>query len=190
MVAPYANRKAMAKAAALLCLALAALLPCNRGYSQDLHLDIPTGAHYSATEQGWTCDDGLKQVAGSCSPDTQDQAARIAFEVFDGQWRCRAGYQRVNGFCVPPTAPAHASLLGDGGRWECDWGFRKVAARCEEVMPPAHAYLDASGRDWVCFPGFERISDRCAPVPSPAPVSGRSPAVNDEPKPTADPKGG
>lgn len=187
MVAPYANRKAMAKAVALLYLALGgAMLLWSPGYSQDLHPDIPTHAHYNATEQGWTCNDGFRQVAGFCSLDTQDLPGRIAFEVFDGHWRCRAGYQRANGFCVPPTAPAHATFVGDGDRWECDWGFRKVASRCEEVTPPAHAYLDASGRDWMCFPGFERMSDHCAPVPSTAPVPGMSPAGNDEPKSTAD----
>ena len=88
-----------------------------------------------------------------------------AVEVFDGQWRCRSGYRRTNGICTIPTAPEHATLIGEGDRWECDWGFRKVASRCEEINPPSHAYLDAAGRDWVCFPGFERVSDHCVRMP-------------------------
>jgi hypothetical protein len=134
-------------------------------YTQEFHPDIPTYAHYSATEQGWACNDGFKQVAGFCIRDAQELPSQDAVEVFDGQWRCRAGYRRTNGFCTIPTAPEHATLIGEGERWECDWGFRKVASRCEEISPPAHAYLDASGRDWVCFPGFERVADHCAPVP-------------------------
>ncbi|HWM69748.1 MAG TPA: hypothetical protein VNO35_24430 [Steroidobacteraceae bacterium] len=135
------------------------------GYTQDIHPDIPTHSHAMATDQGWTCNDGFKQVAGFCVQDIQDPPAQSASEVFDGQWRCRAGYSRTNGICAPPTAPEHATLVGEGDRWECDWGFRRVAARCEEIIPPAHAYLDASGRDWLCFPGFERTADHCVRPP-------------------------
>jgi hypothetical protein len=135
------------------------------GYTQDIHPDIPTHSHAMATDQGWTCNDGFKQVAGFCVEDIQDPPAQSASEVYDGQWRCRAGYSRTNGICAPPTAPEHATLVGEGDRWECDWGFRRVAARCEEIIPPAHAYLDASGRDWLCFPGFERTADHCARPP-------------------------
>src|SRR6266404_1003450 len=69
------------------------------GYTQELHPDIPTYAHYSATEQGWACDDGFKQVAGFCVGDLQNLPSQNAVEVFDGQWRCRPGYHRTNGIC-------------------------------------------------------------------------------------------
>ena len=152
---------------ALLLLALTSgMLLSSLGYTQELHPDISMYAHYSATEQGWACNDGFEQVAGFCVPDGQEIPSQHASEVFDGQWRCRSGYRRTNGICTLPTAPEHATLVGEGDRWECDWGFRKVASRCEEISPPAHAYLDASGRDWTCFPGFERVADRCVRTPS------------------------
>ena len=150
------------RARALLFLALTSgMLLSSPGHTQDLHPDIPTYAHYSATEQGWACDDGFEQVAGFCVRDRQDLPSHNVFEVFDGQWRCLPGYRRTNGICALPTAPEHATLVGEGDRWECDWGFRKIGPRCEEINPPAHAYLDALGRDWTCFPGFERVADRC-----------------------------
>jgi hypothetical protein len=142
------------------------MLLSSLGYTQELHPDIPTYAHSTATGQGWACNDGFQQVAGFCARDGQDLPSQHAFEVFDGQWRCRSGYSRTNGICALPTAPEHATLVGEGDRWECDWGFRKVASRCEEINPPAHAYLDASGRDWVCFPGFERVADHCVRIRS------------------------
>jgi hypothetical protein len=162
------------------------MLLLSLGHTQELYRDIPTYAHYSATEQGWTCNDGFRQVAGFCARDMQDIPSQNAFEVFDGQWRCRPGYRRTNGICAPLTAPVHATFVGEGDRWECDWGFRKVASRCEEIDPPAHAYLDASGRDWVCFPGFERVTDHCVPVPSTEPVPGGTPGADEEPKSTPD----
>jgi hypothetical protein len=162
------------------------MLLLSLGHTQELYRSIPTHAHYSATEQGWTCNDGFRQVAEFCARDMQDVPSQNAFEVFDGQWRCRPGYRRTNGICVPLTAPVHATFVGEGDRWECDWGFRKVASRCEEIDPPAHAYLDASGRDWVCFPGFERVTDHCVPMPSTEPVPGGTPGADDEPKPTRD----
>src|SRR3981081_436381 len=118
------------------------MLASSLGYTQELHSDIPTYAHYSATEQGWACNDGFKQVAGFCIGDMQNLPSQNAVEVFDGQWRCRPDYRRTNGICTIPTAPEHATLIGAGVRWECDWGFRKVASRCEEINPPAHGYLD------------------------------------------------
>ncbi|MFL6601762.1 MAG: hypothetical protein ACJ8R9_10550 [Steroidobacteraceae bacterium] len=182
----------MAKAIASLCVVLVGvMLLWGPAYSQDLHPDIPTHAHFSASGQGWDCDDGFRQVAGFCVLDSQDAPRRMASEVFDGQWRCRAGYQRTNGSCVLPTAPPHASLVGDGDRWECDWGFRKLGSRCEEVTPPAHGYIDASGRDWVCFPGFERSSDHCVPGQGAAPQGAApppamAPAGDDKPSATPD----
>jgi hypothetical protein len=134
-------------------------------YAQELHPDIPTHAHYSAADQGWACNDGFKQVAGFCVEEMQDLPTPNTGEVFDGQWRCRAGYRRTNGICAPPTAPEHATLVGDGDRWECDWGFKKVASHCEEILPPAHAFLNADGRDWACFPGFERVAEHCVRPP-------------------------
>jgi hypothetical protein len=151
------------------------------GYTQELHADIPTYAHYSATEQGWACNDGFKQVAGFCIGDIQNLPSQNAVEVFDGQWRCLAGYRRTNGICTIPTAPEHATLIGEGDRWECDWGFRKVAFRCEEINPPAHAYLDASGRDWACFPGFERVADHCVRMPSTETDTGAASGSHDAP---------
>jgi hypothetical protein len=157
----------IARAGALTFLALTSGLSLSGlGYAQDLHADIPTHAHYTATEQGWACNDGFKQAAGFCIRDVQEPPSQDAVEVFDGQWRCRAGYRRTNGICTIPTAPEHATLIGESDRWECDWGFRKVASRCEEINPPAHAYLDASGRDWACFPGFERATDHCVRMPA------------------------
>jgi hypothetical protein len=145
----------------------------RQGVNQVLPQDIPVHAHYNATEQGWSCNEGFRQVAGFCVRDTQGVASQSIFEVFDGQWRCRAGYRRMKGVCVPLTAPAHATFVGHEGRWECDWGFRKAGSRCEEIEPPAHAYLEASGDDWACFPGFERVSDHCVAIPgtTPAPPS-------------------
>jgi hypothetical protein len=128
--------------------------------AQELHNDIPSFAHYSAGGQGWSCDDGYKQVAGFCVRDKEGPTNETGLEVYQGEWRCRPGYRRSNGVCALPTAPEHASLI-DGERWECDWGYKKVASHCEEITPPAHAYLEAEGRDWVCFPGYQRESDQC-----------------------------
>jgi hypothetical protein len=158
------RRLMRARASAFLAL-MSGMPWSNPCYTQELHLDIPTHAHYSAAGQGWACDDGFKQSAGLCVKDVQELPGKNALEVFDGQWRCRSGYLRTNGICALPTAPEHATMVGEGDRWECDWGFRKVASRCEEIIPPAHAYLDASGRDWACFPGFERVADNCARMP-------------------------
>jgi hypothetical protein len=135
------------------------------GNAQETHRDIPSNAHYSPGEQGWTCNTGFRQVAGMCMQEREEVPSWSAFEVFDGQWRCRAGYHRAGSFCVPATAPAHATYIGNGDRWECEWGYQKVAAHCEEIKPPAHAYIDASGHDWVCYPGFKRASDHCIPTP-------------------------
>jgi hypothetical protein len=156
---------------AAVCLALTGVGLLSQAGAQGFERDLPVHAHYSATEQGWTCNDGFRQVAGFCTPESLGLPNQGAVEVFDGQWRCRVGYQRTNGYCVPLTAPAHASLVGDGGSWECDWGFRKVASRCEEIVPPAHAYLDASGRDWVCFPGYQRMLDGCVLTEADKPTS-------------------
>jgi len=167
------SRRRIGRAGALTLLALTSGLSLSSaGYAQDLHADIPTYAHYTATEQGWACNDGFKQAAGFCIRDAQEPPSQDAVEVFDGQWRCRSGYRRTNGICTIPTAPEHATLIGESDRWECDWGFRKVASRCEEISPPAHAYLDASGRDWACFPGFERAADHCVRMPAAATDAG------------------
>jgi hypothetical protein len=159
--------------------------PC---YTQELHPDIPTHAHYTTTDQGWACNDGFKQVAGFCVQDVQGLLSENTLEFFDGQWRCLAGYRRTNGVCVLPTAPEHASLVGEGDRWECDWGFRKVASRCEEISPPAHAYLDASGRDWTCFPGFERVADHCVRTPGNEGDAGAASGSPEVPTTGVDPK--
>jgi hypothetical protein len=156
------------------------------GYTQELHPDISPYAHYSATEQGWACNDGFKQVAGFCVRDKQDFPSQNASEVFDGRWRCRSGYSRTNGICTLPTAPEHASLTGEADRWECDWGFRKVGSRCEEINPPPHAYLDASGRDWLCFPGFERVTDHCVRMQSTEADAPATSGAPDAPKSTSD----
>jgi hypothetical protein len=158
----------------------------SMGYGQAFYPDVPAYAHYSATEQGWACNDGFRQAAGYCVRDTQDLPSQNGIEVFDGQWRCRPGYRRTNGICEPLTAPAHATLVGEGDSWECDWGFKKVASRCEEINPPAHAYLDASGRDWACFPQFERVADHCVRVPGTETNPAAAPAADDEPKSTPD----
>jgi hypothetical protein len=150
------------------------------GHSQTPNRDIPPNAHYSNSEQGWTCNAGFRQVAGFCAGDTYGTTGETAFEVFDGQWRCRSGYHRVDSFCVPVTAPAHASFVGNSNRWECDWGFRKTASRCEEINPPPHAYIEASGREWVCFPGYERSSGRCIPAPGLAPAGEGASTGGDE----------
>ena len=176
------GRGSIARAGALSFLALTSGMSLSSlGYTQELHADIPTSAHYSATEQGWACNDGFKQVAGFCIADRQNLPNQDAVEVFDGQWRCRPGYRRTNGICTIPTAPEHATLIGEGDRWECDWGFRKVAARCEEVNPPAHAYLDAEGRDWACFPGFERATDHCVRIPNSETDTEAAPGSHDAP---------
>jgi hypothetical protein len=155
------TRISTVKLTALVCLASASVILLPRfAHAQEGYHDLPTHAHYSATEQGWTCNDGFKQVAGFCVQDSVDIPSQGPFEVYEGQWKCRSGYTRSGNFCVTPPAPAHASLLPGGG-WECDWGFRKVASRCEEINPPAHAYLDASGHEWTCYPGFERSEDHC-----------------------------
>src|SRR5512140_1582684 len=61
------------RAAALLWLASAGgMLWSGPGRAQEFSRDIPSHAHYSATEQGWTCDDGFRQAAGLCLQDTQD----------------------------------------------------------------------------------------------------------------------
>jgi hypothetical protein len=140
--------------------AVAALMS-NLCPAQDVHPDIPPFSHYATSAQGWTCDDGYKQVAGFCVQDKQDPPGQDGVEVYEGEWRCVPGYRRTNGVCALPTAPEHASLVGTSGHWECDWGFKKVAEHCEEIVPPAHGFLDAEGRDWTCFPGYEREADRC-----------------------------
>jgi hypothetical protein len=171
-----------ARAGAVSFLALTSGMSLSSlGYTQEVHPDIPTYAHYSATEQGWACNDGFKQVAGFCIRDMQDLPSQSVAEVFDGQWRCRSGYRRTNGICMIPTAPEHATLIGEGDRWECDWGFRKVASRCEEINPPTHAYLDGLGRDWVCFPGFERVADHCVRMPSTETDGGGASGSHDAP---------
>jgi hypothetical protein len=176
-----------ARAEALPFLALTSGMSLwSLGYTQELHPDIPTYAHYSATEQGWACNDGFIQVAGFCLRDIQDLPSQKAVEVFDGQWRCRSGYRRTNGFCTIPTAPEHATLIGEADRWECDWGFRKIASRCEEINPPAHAYLDALGRDWICFPGFERVAEHCVRMPSTKTDAGGASGSHDAPISTPD----
>jgi hypothetical protein len=150
---------------------------CQGGYH-----DLPAHSHYSATEQGWTCNDDYRQVAGFCIQDSADIPSQGPFEVYEGQWKCRSGYTRSGNFCVTPAAPAHASLLPGGG-WECDWGFRKVASRCEEINPPAHAYLDASGHEWTCYPGFQRSSDHCVEAAtSVREEPGGAPTVTDQPR--------
>jgi hypothetical protein len=153
------KRKPVASSYVMLACASLWLTPGN---AQQPTRDLPPNAHYSAGEQGWACNKGFSQVAGSCMADGDDVPSASAFEVFDeGQWRCRPGYHRAGKYCVPATAPAHASYVAGGERWECNWGFQKIAAECREIKPPPHGYIDASGHDWVCYPGFDRISDRC-----------------------------
>lgn len=139
------------------------------GNTQESRHDIPPNAHYSAGEQGWSCNRGFTQVSGRCLEDSDIAASAGAFEIFDGQWRCRAGYHRAGQFCVPGIAPEHAAYVGEGDHWECDWGFQKAGAQCQEIKPPPHGYIEASGHDWVCYPGFTRVSDHCAPASSVAP---------------------
>lgn len=176
------TRSRMAKLLASACLRAAIAFLPGLGHAQELDRDVPVHGHYSATEQGWTCNDGFKQMAGYCIPDTGDVPSQGPFEVFDGQWRCRSGYERVGRFCVIPTAPPHATLVGSGERWECDWGYRKVASRCEEITPPAHSYLEASGHDWACYPGFQRSEDQCTPTSEAPARSGGEATGTDEPK--------
>jgi hypothetical protein len=135
------------------------------GNAQEPHRDLPSNAHLSGSEQGWTCNYGFTQVAGLCVDDHDIVSSESAFEVFDGQWRCRAGYHRAGKFCVPGIAPEHAAFVKGGDHWECDWGFQKSGSQCQEVKPPPHGYIEASGHDWVCYPGFTRVSDHCVPVP-------------------------
>jgi hypothetical protein len=151
-------------------LACGAMLLPRFAHTQEAPHDVPAHAHYSAAEQGWTCNDGFRQLGASCVKDNADVQSQGPFEFFDGQWRCRSGYQREGRFCVTVTAPAHATLVEPGGRWECDWGYRRVASRCEEIKPPLHAYLDASGQDWACYPGFQRNADGCTAAESAAPA--------------------
>ena len=179
-------RRRMVKLLASACLLSASPFLSRFGHSEEPYRDLPAHGHYSATEQGWTCNDGFKQVAGYCIQDTGELPSQGPFEVFDGQWRCRSGYERVGGLCVTPTAPPHATLVGTRERWECDWGFRKVASRCEEINPPEHAYLEASGHDWVCYPGFERSSDHCIPTTGAPAQPGDATTDTDEPKSPAD----
>ncbi len=169
-------RRSVASSYVLLACAMGWL---SSGNSQEPHRDLPPNAHFSAGEQGWTCNNGFRQVGGLCVTERDEVPSWSAFEVYDKQWRCRSGYRRSASLCVPDTAPAHASFVGNGDRWECDWGFQKVASHCEEIKPPPHAYLEASGHDWVCFPGFERRSDRCVPTPGTAPPGGTSTTPND-----------
>ena len=156
------------------------------GNSQERHRDIPSNAHSSAGDQGWTCNNGFRQIAGLCMEDKREVPSWSAFEVFDGQWRCRSGYHRSGSICVPSTAPAHAAYIGGGEHWECEWGFQKIAAHCEEIKPPAHAYIDASGRDWMCYTGYDRKSDRCIPAPGTAPDGDTTPTQSEEPRPDTD----
>jgi hypothetical protein len=153
--------KLMSSMCPVLALAVALCAPC---LAQSPYPDLPTHAHFSATDQGWTCNDGFKQAAGYCMAEG-DVPSQGPFEMYDGQWRCRAGYKRDGAFCVTPSAPEHATLTEPGGRWECDWGYRRVGNRCDEISPPPHAYLDAAGHDWVCYPGFEKNSDKCVTAP-------------------------
>jgi hypothetical protein len=180
-------RVSKVKRIAPMCLALAGALSFSFARSQEAYPDLPTHAHYTATEQGWTCNDGFKQVAGYCMQDSGGAPSQGPFELFDGQWRCRSGYKRAGAFCVTPAAPDHATLVEAGGRWECDWGYRRVANRCEEISPPAHAYLDAAGHDWVCYPGFEKSAGRCNAATS-APVKAESAPAGAEEPPRADPQ--
>ena len=178
------TRLSTVKLTASVCLASAGvILVPGFARCQDGYRDLPAHAHYSATEQGWTCNDGFKQVGGFCVQDSGDIPSQGPFEVFDGQWRCRSGYSRSGNFCITPPAPAHASVLPGGG-WECDWGFRKVGSRCEEISPPPHAYLDASGHEWTCYPGFERSSDHCVATVTGARAEHEgAPSATEEPKP-------
>jgi hypothetical protein len=148
----------------LSCLVLAGWMCLSSpGLSQGLNHDIPAHAHYSPTDQGWTCNSGFTQVAQFCVSDAESAASRGISEVFDKGWRCRSGYSQAKGFCLPVGLPPHASPVGPGDRWECDWGYRRVGARCEEIEPPAHGYLEASGHSWACFPGYERVQEHCEP---------------------------
>jgi hypothetical protein len=181
----------MGKLLSVACLvAASALFPPRSAHSQDPSRDLPAHAHYTTTEQGWTCNEGFKQLAGFCVEDNADVPSQGPFEVYNGQWRCRSGYQRSGTFCVTPTAPAHATMVEPGGRWECDWGYKKVASRCEEISPPEHAYLDASGHEWVCYPGYERNSDHCARSTAGVPVEPASaPTATAQPKSDAGSQG-
>jgi hypothetical protein len=183
------DRRRFTRARALPFIAMASGMSLSSmSNAQELHPDIPTSSHYNASGQGWTCNDGFKQVAGFCVREMPDPPNQDAKEFFDGQWRCVSGYHRTNGFCALLTAPAHATLVGVGARWECDWGFRKVASRCEEINPPAHAYLEASGQDWACFPQFERVADRCVRTQAaPESIPEAKPGATEESKPTSDP---
>ena len=168
---------------AVVCVVALMWLTCAN--AQETHRYLPANAHYSAGEQGWSCNNDFRQVADLCVQDRDEVPSWGAFEVFDnGEWRCRSGYHREGSFCVPGVAPAHAAFVGGGDHWECEWGFHKVASRCEEITPPPHAYIDATGRDWVCYPGYERKSDHCDPVPATAPPAGdTAPAPSEEQKP-------
>ena len=153
------------------------------GISQESRRDIPANAHSSAGDQGWSCNNGFRQVAGLCMEDKEDVPSWGAFEFYDGQWRCRPGYHRDGSLCVPATAPAHAAYVGGGEHWECDWGFQKIASHCEEIKPPEHGFIDASGRDWVCYPGYERKADRCAPMPGTPPAGTVTQTPSEAPRP-------
>jgi hypothetical protein len=175
----------MVKALAAACLMLVAGMVMSTAVAaQAPHDDIPTNSHLSAGEQGWTCDDGFKQIAKLCVLDTDGAPSRGAWEVYNGgQWRCRSGYTQEKGFCVPLTAPEHATLVGSGGGWQCDWGFQKSGSRCKEIEPPPHGYVDGDGRDWACYPGYERSSDQCVASPggAPASASGGAPKATESP---------
>ena len=97
------------------------------GYTQEPHRVIPSNAHDSADEQGWSCNRGFTQVAGRCLEDSDISSSASAFEIFDGQWRCRAGYHRAGKYCVPGIAPEHAAYVGEGIIGSVTGAFRKPA---------------------------------------------------------------
>jgi len=54
------------------------------GHAQESHRDIPSNAHFSAGDQGWSCNDGFTEVAGLCMEDAETLPSQGAFEFFDG----------------------------------------------------------------------------------------------------------
>src|ERR1700748_2539250 len=89
------------RAWALLCLTVAvAMAPPSPGWSEEFHGDIPLHARYTQGEQGWTCNDGYRQVGALCVLDTYGLNAPGDTEFFNGEWQCRSGHREPTGYCV------------------------------------------------------------------------------------------
>jgi hypothetical protein len=68
-IGPTAHAVSPTPENALAAICVAAAFTCamtlsSLAYTQDLIADIPPHAHYSATEEGWTCNDEFKQELG------------------------------------------------------------------------------------------------------------------------------